>query len=252
MPQHRSVRAALTALVLVAGLSVVPFGTTTPALADTSAPRGNIGAFKQDFVQDFRTNATAGGQFAKTYANSWQPYPDGMSGMYYSGRQISAHAGFMDVVLDGKHGAAGTFGTPTGAWDRRGGKFSIRARALGGDGNGAAFMLWPTSNVWTEGEIDYPEANFEDAPMSHQHSMKKGKEVTATSASTNGSWRSWHVYSIEWIPGKYVRYLFDNRVISTVRWDVPKTSHRYMFQVGNWGKAGHLEIDWVTTYRYTG
>ncbi len=253
MPRHTSIRAVLAAMVLAAGLTIVPFGTSAPAdAAVVSAPRGNVGAFRQSFVEDFRTSAAAGGAFAKQYRNSWQPYPDGMSNMYWSGRQISAANGVMDVVLDGKHGAAGTFGTPSGAWDHRGGKFSVRAKAVGGDGNGAAFMLWPTSNVWKDGEIDYPEANFDETPMSHQHSMKAGKEMTATSQTTRVSWRDWHVYSVEWIPGKNVKYLLDGKVISTVVWDVPKTAHRYMFQTGNWGKAGHLYIDWVSTYTYTG
>lgn len=253
MPQRTSIRAAFAVAVLAAGLTIVPFGTSTPAeAAAVNAPRGNIGKFKQTFVQEFRTNAAAGGPFAKKYASSWQPYPDGMSNMYWSGKMIKARNGIMDVTLDGKHGAAGTFGSPTGAWGHKGGKFSVRAKATGGNGNGAAFMLWPTSNVWSDGEIDYPEANFEDTPMAHHHSMKPGNEVNAISTSTRVSWRDWHVYSVEWVPGKSVKYLLDGKVISTVTRDVPRTAHRYMFQVGNWGKPGHLFIDWVATYRYTG
>lgn len=253
MRQQTSIRAVLAVTVLAAGLAIVPLGSGSVAqAAATAAPRGNVGKFQQQFVEEFKTTANWGGKFAKTYAGSWQPYPDGMSNMYWSGKQIRSLNGHMDVYLDGKHGAAGTFGTPTGAWDHKGGKFSVRAKATGGVGNGAAFMLWPTSNVWSDGEIDYPESNFEDSPMSHQHSMQPGNEVMATSQTTRASWRDWHVYSIEWIPGKSVRYLLDGKVISTVTWDVPTSAHRYMFQVGNWGGKGHLYIDWVSTYTYTG
>ncbi|TCK66306.1 glycoside hydrolase family 16 protein [Curtobacterium sp. PhB136] len=244
----RFTTAAVAAVILTAALVAAPLGGG--GTAEAAVPVGNIGKFKQTFREDFKTAAPAKGKFAKTYAKSWQPYPDGMSGMYYSGSQISAHDGSMDVVLDGKHGAAGTFGTPTGAWGHVGGKFSIRARALGGKANGAAFMLWPTSNVWSDGEIDFPESNFEATPMVHHHSMVKGKEVNAISTSTGVKWKDWHVYSVEWIPGKSVTYFVDNRVISKVTKDVPKSAHRYMFQVGNWGAAGHLYIDWVTTYDY--
>jgi hypothetical protein len=249
--QKRFTRAALVAVFLTAALVAVPI--TGGATAQAAIPVGNIGKFKQTFREDFTTAATAKGKFASTYAKSWQPYPDGMgNGQYWSGSQISATGGQMVVTLDGKHGAAGTFGTPTGAWGHVGGKFTIRARAAGGDGNGAAVMLWPTSNVWADGEIDYPEGNFDATPMVYHHSMIAGKESNATSASTKASWRNWHTYSVEWIPGKSVKYILDDKVVSTVTKDVPKTAHRYMFQVGNWGAAGHLYIDWVTTYDYVG
>ncbi|MBF4591443.1 MULTISPECIES: glycoside hydrolase family 16 protein [unclassified Curtobacterium] len=246
MQKRTTMRSVLAAAVLSAALVAVPVGSGATATAATSA------TFKQTFAESFRTNAAANGPFARTYANSWQPYPDGTGGMYWSGSQISAANGVMDVKLGGAKGAAGTFGTPTGAWGHKGGKFEVRAKATGGTANGAAFILWPTSNVWSEGEIDFPESNFEATPMLHQHSMVAGQESSATSVSTGVSWRTWHTYSVEWIPGKSVRYLVDGAVVSTVTKNVPRTAHRYMFQVGNWGAAGHLYIDYVRTFSYVG
>lgn len=249
---HRRIRTTALITALVGAAVVAPLGTGTVAYAGVTAPVGDVGQFRQTFVEDFSRDASANGPFARTYANSWQPYPDGTGGMYSSGSQISARNGLMDVRLDGQHGAAGTFGTPGDAWTHVGGKFSVRAKASGGDGNGAAFILWPTSNVWSDGEIDYPEADFAGEPMLHQHSMVPGQESTATSMGTGVTWRSWHTYSVEWIPGRSVTYLLDGRVIRTITSDVPTTAHRYMFQVGNWGAPGHLFIDWVSTYTYTG
>ncbi|WP_420370407.1 glycoside hydrolase family 16 protein [Curtobacterium sp. L1-20] len=248
--EKKKKRTVLAAVVLSAAMIAVPLGQGTAASADTAAPTGNVGSFKQRFVENFSTPANAGGPFARTYAKSWQPYPDGTGGTYWSGRQVRGHDGVLDVVLDGKHGAAGTFGTPTGAWSHVGGKFSVRARATGGTGNGAAFMLWPTSNRWADGEIDFPEGNFESTPMAFQHSMTPGREASTTSTATGVSWRYWHTYSVEWIPGRSVTYLLDGRAIRTVTRDVPTTPHRYMFQVGNWGATGHLYIDWVSSYDY--
>ena len=82
----------------------------------------------------------------------------------------------------------------------------------------------------------------------YHHSMTPGSEWNAVTASTGVSWRDWHTYSVEWIPGKSVSYSVDGRTIRTVTKDVPTTAHRYMFQVGDWGASGHLFIDWVTTY----
>jgi hypothetical protein len=224
---------------------------TTPASAD-SAPTGDIGDFTQTFVENFDTTAAANGPFAKTYAGSWQPYADGTGNEYYSGSQISAHDGYMDVTLDGTHGAAGTFGTPDDAWAHVGGKFTIRARATGGTGNGVAVMLWPSSNVWADGEIDYPEGNFEDTAHVYQHSMVPGQEASAQTIATGTKWSDWHTYSEDWIPGKSMKYYLDGTLIFSTTTNVPTTGHRYMFQVGNWGAAGHFDVDWVTTYDYAG
>jgi hypothetical protein len=253
-PKYCSLKTRATVQPAACAVSSGSTGGAAPSTTTgtTSAPVGNVGAFTQSFIENFTTAAAANGPFAKTYANSWQPYADGTSGMYYSGSQVSAHDGYMDVELDGSHGAAGAFGSPNTAWARTGGKFTVRARATGGVGNGAAFMLWPSSNTWSDGEIDYPESNFEDSPMLHQHSMTAGQEVNATSLTTGASWRDWHTYSIEWIPGKSVKYYLDDALISTITVNVPTTAHRWMFQVGNWGATGDLQIDWVTAYSYNG
>jgi len=248
--QQRTKRAALAASVLSAALIAVPLGSGSVAVAGVTAPRGDIGDFKQSFVEDFSTDASANGGFAKTYDGSWQPYPD--AGIYSSGSQISAHDGLMDVKLDGSNGAAGTFGTPDGAWSHVGGKFTVKAKASGGDGNGAAFMLWPTSNTWADGEIDYPEGNFDASPTGYHHSMTPGQEANRATIGTGVDWRKWHTYSVEWIPGKSVAYLLDGKVLQKVTDDVPTKPHRYMFQVGNWGASGHLFVDWVSTYDYEG
>jgi hypothetical protein len=215
---------------------------------DIRAPIGDVGPFRQSFVEDFDTDAAADGPFAAAYARSFQPYADGTGGRYWCGSQVSARGGSMVVALDGRRGAAGAFGTPEQAWSHVGGKFSMRARATGGDGNGVAVMLWPGSDVWSHGEIDYPEGNFEDGPSVHHHSMVPGEESSAESWHPGVSWRDWHTYSTEWIPGASVRYLLDDAVVATVTEHVPTAPHRYMFQVGDWGAPGTFEIDWVTTY----
>jgi hypothetical protein len=215
--------------------------TPTPTLpAATTAPT---------FSEDFATPAAAGGQFAATYVDAWQPYPDGMSDKYYSGEVISAHDGVMDVAMDGTHGAAGTFGTQDGAWSHVGGTFSVRARATGGDGNGAAFMLWPTSNVWSEGELDFPEGTFQGTVGAFSHSLVAGQERHANGLHTTATWRQWHTYTTVWVPGESVKYYIDGELVFSDTQYVPTTAHRYMFQIGNHGAPGNLEIDWVRVWQ---
>jgi hypothetical protein len=229
--------------------------TTTPSTTpepDPAAPPFTVGTTTNPpagstFAEGFDTPAPAGGAFAATYANAWQPYPDATGGKYWSSLIASAHDGVMDVAMDGKHGAAGTFGTPTGAWSHVGGTFSIRAKASGGAANGVAVMLWPTSNVRADGELNYPEGQFDGRPTVFHHSMVPGHEDKAKRIDTHVSWRGWHTYTTDWVPGQYVKYYLDGELIGTVTENVPTTPHRYMFQIGNWGQPGHLLIDWVAT-----
>lgn len=209
-------------------------------VADTSA------APAASFVEDFTTDAVTG-LVSRLYPQSWQPYPDGTSGIYAPSKTVSVHDGVMDVALGTGAGAAGTFGSSAGAWDHVGGSFSVRAKATGGDGNGAAFMLWPTSGTWSDGEIDFPEGNFEDSPSAFHHSMTPGKEADRVQIGTGVSWRDWHTYTVDWVPGESVTYSVDGKVLDTITHDVPTTPHRFMFQVGNWGDQGNLLIDWVST-----
>ncbi|MBK0296309.1 family 16 glycosylhydrolase [Bacillus sp. S34] len=61
------------------------------------------------------------------------------------------------------------------------------------------------------------------------------------------SWRDWHTYTTQWVPGKYVKYYLDGKLVMSVTHDVPTTEHRFMFQTGFWGESGNLLIDWVAT-----
>jgi hypothetical protein len=221
-----------------------PGDDTAPA--DDSAQADLISlAPATSFVENFDLSAVTG-LVSRLYPQAWQPYPDGTSGIYEPSKTVSVHDGVMDVQLGGA-GTAGTFGSRSGAYDHVGGSFSVRAKATGGDGNGAAFMLWPSSDVWSDGEIDFPEGNFDESPSAFQHSMTPGQEVERVQLGSGVSWRDWHTYTIDWDPGKSVTYKVDGKVIGTVTHDVPTTEHRFMFQTGNWGESGNLLIDWVAT-----
>lgn len=240
---------AVTAAIVLAitdspgmGQELPTFSAPTPSPTLPASPKHT-----PTFLENFDTPAAAGGPFAATYANSWQPYADGTGGKYYSDQLISAHDGVMDVAMDGKHGAAGVFGTPDSAWTHVGGTFSIRARATGGDHNGAAIMLWPTSNIRSDGELNYPEGNFEAHPMVFHHSMIPGHEGSSIPLDTGVTWRDWHTYTMGWKPGKSVAYYLDGTLLETITTNVPTTAHRYTFQIGNRGAPGHVLIDWVST-----
>jgi len=217
----------------------------TPPDSATPVPEPVTGSAAA-FFEDFTTPAPSGGPFATTYAQAWQPYQDGTGGKYFSGPLVSAHDGVMDVAMDGSRGAAGVFGPAETAWARTGGTFSIRVRVTGGAGNGTAIMLWPTSNDASEGELDFPEGSFAGSPEMFHHSMTPGHAASAQQVRTDASWRDWHTYTTVWEPGRSVSYFLDGDLLATITTDVPTTPHRYTFQIGDSGSAGHVLIDWVS------
>lgn len=226
-----------------------------------AAPTAAVAGFTKGFVENFDTPAAAGsgaGQFATVYANSWTNYA--ASGTMSPLTQISAHDSVFDLAMDGAHAAAGWFGPSATSQSYQGGRFSMRAKCIGAWGNGPAIMIWPSSNTWAEGEIDFPESvsgdgksGFQDAPWIHHHKMVAGQESQAQDVPLNVSWRDWHEYACEWYPpGKgptpstgSVTYYVDGVQVYTTTTDVPTTAHRYTVQVGDYGSAGNLYIDWV-------
>lgn len=214
------------------------------------------------FTEDFNTVASAG-QAYSTYAGAISGYGD--SGNYRTGN-VSAHDGMLDIAMPGGTAtSAGTggvivIGPSTTRWARLFGRFSVRFKAVGASQSGAAFMLWPSSNKWSDGEIDYPEGSFGgNIQMFHhptpcypdQNSPVAGQPYCGTNAAwadTKTSWRDWHVASTEWKRDS-VSYYLDGALIKTVTTSVPLTNHRFTIQAADSGagvtEAGNLLIDWV-------
>jgi hypothetical protein len=254
---------------VVKTLDITNFRSNTNVLGigtPTSAPATDPAGFTRVFTENFGTTAPSGtgtSSFLNVYANSIQPY-DEVSPTYQQRALLSAHDGVLDVAMDGARGAAFAFGTAATANSRLGGRFAMRAKAIGAFGNGPAVMIWPSrtsDGPWSDGEIDFPESvsgpggfqGFQDTPWIHHHQMNVDMQL-AQDVNLLVSWRDWHVYSVEWyLPGKgpapstgmVIYYVDEVEVFRTTK-DVPTTVHRYMMQVGAYGSPGNMYIDWVT------
>ncbi len=224
--------------IFVAIALVLSGGTAASAATDVTKE----GSFFLGFNNTYKP-----GKLAAGYKNYWQPYPNGMSGKYYSNDIVSTHDGYMDVAFTKGKGAAGTFGSPSKAYSHIGGTFSIRLKATGGATNGIAVMLWPSSDDWGDGEIDYPEGGLNSETHIFHHWMAPKDSSKAYHKGLGNKWGSWHTYTVKWDPGKSVKYYLDGKLVWTVTEDVPTSEHRFMFQTSNNGSKGHLLIDWVRT-----
>jgi len=166
---------AFPAIVAVA--AVVAFGAASAAQAKTTLK----------FDETFDTPARLG-SFADIYGDRFDSY-DGAHdtsghGSYDSGRTLSVHDGVLDIWLHStrqsgrwKHWVAAIlpkWGCPDGSansWtgddgrrvchDFRYGRVQITSavdRHYSPTGYKTAWLLWPASNRWADGEIDYPES----------------------------------------------------------------------------------------------
>ncbi len=166
-----SIVAALTVAVLavgaVADVSAPPSASAAPtSITTTSAPKGTVvstvGPGSRPTGRTSPTAAPAGGVAAK--------YPgmglyDGFSdtsgqGRYTPSKVLSVQNGALDFWLRSDRGqplAAAVM--PDGyAPHRSAGRVSIRYKTTKTPGYKFVVILWPSSDRWTRGEIDWPEA----------------------------------------------------------------------------------------------
>lgn len=244
-----------------------PVPTPTPA-PSTSVPKGDITSngttWTPVMTQDFTANA-ATGEVPTKYNNSFPVYPDGTGdGKYLPGQTLSVHDSMLDLNL--KHignvdaGAAGQFIQPNGEWAYTGGRFDIRFKASGNPaGYGAAFMLWPENNNWGEGEIDFPEGELTSKTNLYQHALGANPYDKTLQAEGLTNWSDWHTATVEWLPGKTLRYYMDGKLVGqeTNPKNVPTTPHAWVVQAAAMDQSangapdasnGHLYIDWAVAY----
>jgi len=254
-------------------VTAIPVGPVAPAplvAPITTMPLGNLPGWTQNATQDFTTPAALG-QVGAVYGADMRGYSGFTDtsghGTYSPDTVLSASNGSLDYYL---HSSAGrpqvATPVPFGYAGQTYGRYSVRFKSDDLPGYKIAFLLWPTSNNWNEGEIDWPEGNLASAMMPHSaqkgsisaNGMKFDPLTSYATSSTNSS--SWHVATTEWTPG-VVKFFWDGVLVSQtiVPAGVPATKFRWTLQaetmtdgaIPSTSTAGHLQVDWVVQYAYT-
>ncbi len=236
----------------------------------TAMPTGDIPGWRQTYAQDFNTPAALGrvGQVYGQELRGYSGHADTSgNGTYSPDLVLSASGGKLDFFLHtagGKPRVAAVL--PFGYDGQKYGRYSIRFRSDPLPGYKIAFMLWPTSNDWNEGEIDWPEGNLNGHMLATSRvkgSLEDGvmdvDPPVHRYSPTDSS--DWHVATTEWSPGK-IKWFWDGELVSetTLRSGVPNTNFRWTLQaeteVGDGATrpsgqvAGHLQVDWAVQYAY--
>jgi len=246
-----------------------PTPTPVPTNPAGTIPTGNVSSNGVNWVpvmsEDF-TKTAGTNEVATKYKDTFPVYPDGSGdGKYLPGQVLTAHDSVLDFHM--RHignvdaGAAGQFISNTGDWAYTGGRFSIRFKATGNAaGYGSAFILWPESQNWGEGEIDFPEGELTGNTNLYQHNLGNNPGGTSLQKEGISNWSDWHTATVEWVPGKTLRYYMDGKLIAqeTNPANIPTTMHSWVVQTGPMdGSAngapdssdGHLLIDWAVAYK---
>lgn len=221
-------------------------------------PVGDLPGWHQVFGEDF-TKPLAKGSFPGAYAAKWTSYhgfrDTSGNGMYNQGI-ISAHNGEMDLnmrMINGVPQGAAPSPIVTGPWKGQiYGRYTVRYRSDWLPGYGAGWLLWPDSNNWNDGEIDFPEGGLAGTMMAHNHCV--GNPANNCLVVDSGvTFINWHTATIEWSPAG-VFFILDGKVIGSDTRNIPRKPMHLVLQTGTSGKLpsasanGHVLIDWVSVY----
>jgi len=262
-----------TALTFTVAATVTsPVMATPTAAAPTNAsamPVGNLPNWTQNYSEDF-TTAAARGSVDAVYGSPMAGY-NGFSdtsghGTYDPGSVLSVSNGALDYYLHTENGrprvAAPVLNNYAG---QTYGRYSVRFRSDKLPGYKIAFLLWPETDDWNEGEIDWPEGNLGDrmSPASaikgsYSNGSVKFDPPNRVYSATDST--GWHIATTEWTPGG-VQWFWDGQLVgsTTQPAGVPDTDFRWVLQAEtaldgstpSADTAGHLQVDWAVSYAYS-
>jgi hypothetical protein len=246
---------------------------TVPASAPggVAMPAGNLPGWTQVFADDFTTPAPLGTFTSSVYGQRWFPYgpykDTSGRGTYDASKTVSVANGVLDINVhteNGTHYVAALVPHQPQAWGQTYGRYSFRFRADTLPGYKMVAILWPDSDNWGEGEIDFPEVtHLVTNEKMYANVYQKGNTVTyqpgpasrlTSAAPANAS--GWHTATIEWLPGSVAVWL-DDAPLGTFTQGIPDTSFHLVFQIETNlvdappadSVAGHIQLDWVTFYQ---
>ncbi|MBT2501073.1 glycoside hydrolase family 16 protein [Curtobacterium sp. ISL-83] len=249
----------------------VPVTASTPAPAPapggTGLPSGSVTSngriWKQAYKQDFTTPAALG-QFGTVYPSigTYNGYSDTSGqGKYTPGRVLSVANGNLDFWLHSENGQPLVAAVlPDDYAPHTTGRVSIRYKTTNTDGYKFVGMMWPSSDNWNEGEIDWPEADLGGTPRPASAvpgtfsnggmSFQPSTQMFADSDTT-----SYHVATTEWDKG-IVRFYWDGKLVASTTKAVPTTPFRVTLQaetaIGEGtvpaSSSGHVDIDWISIW----
>lgn len=239
--------------------------TARESLSGEGMPIGDLPGWRQVFADDFDTDVPLG-EFPATVRERWFAYPEGWldtsrNGHYAPGRVISAGGGVLRIGVrnDGTRNLVSApvprLHGPGVQGGLRYGRYAVRFRADPVPGFKVAWLLWPDSERWADGEIDFPEGELDGTIGAFLH--HRGDPEEQQVFTSGATFTRWHTAVIEWTSAE-VRFLLDGEPLGRVtdRAIIPDRPMHWVLQTETalsgrrpeHGVAGHVELDWVAAY----
>lgn len=256
-------------------------GTTANTHSATIAlkPLGAANDPQSDFgeriiFEDFNTPATEGSGFWSAYPDlahypgGGSPWSDTSGNGRYSGDYVSAANGNMRIRMLTESGfprvAAVQHLIPGESNPFIGqlyGRYEVRAKVLEPAAQfKIAWLLWPDSGDWNDGEVDFPEVTFTDGSSTvwaFNHETDGTPAENSTAYNTGVTPYDWHVYAIEWEPGA-IRFYLDGELVATDTSHIPNVAMHWVLQCetalsGGAPDAGTIcviDVDYIAVWTY--
>jgi hypothetical protein len=258
--------------VAVIGLVCALVVSAWPLLTQGRAPVGDLAAdaqgpagWTQVFVDDFSVSgpADAAGNLP---GGRWWGYPAGTpitnssNGLYDAGRVVRVQDGRM--VFTGSATGANAYGAvmaphiPSQTY----GRYDVRYRYRDVEVAGfkSVWMLWPDSDDWGEGEIDFAEYSSEtsDRVSAAVHQACGVTPCPFVTDEVEIDPLAWHTATAVWSPGQVTTYL-DGRKVTSTTTGVPDTPMHLLLQfeasskgeTAQQGSSATVQVDWISVYR---
>ena len=236
----------------------------TPAAAPASAsgvaaPTTDLTGWRLKLSEDFNKNAPLG-SFASTYPG-WSGYDGGHdtsgNGTYNSATTTSVSGGVLDKNLHTQNGSPQVMALTVPGSAQTYGRYAVRFKTDSIPGYKVAWLLWPSSENWSQGEIDFPEADLDGSVGGFSHDVNGTPSRNAWGIDSGTAIDSgWHTAVVEWTPDRLTFNLDDKSWSTTDRSALPKDPMRWVLQTETSldGKmpsssvSGHIDIDWVAMW----
>lgn len=255
-------------------------GDTTPS-SDTMPTASSVSSgnhvWALSSTNDFPTNVAEGGfrtayPSVATYTEEQGDTGTGVTGGKYStNKTVSVVNGILTVnqrVISGTPYGAMILADNYGSHTYGRAQFRSRQTDVAGLG-GFKFvpLWWPSSDVWNEGEIDWPEADHGGKPRpasaipgSYNSTTGNMSFYPVDSIYADYDTSGWHVYTVEWAPDA-ISFYQDGRIVQrmAITAGIPTKPMRFGFQAETWinegtvptAAVGKVELDWVVIYDLT-
>lgn len=235
--------------------------TSAPGSAEAAGaalPVGDLPGWRQVFTDGFDTDVPEGSFTSSAYGQRWHAYdgfPDTFGVGEYSDDVLSVSGGALRMrwhTRDGVPLVSGIVPLVDGRWGGHvGGRYSVRFRAeQPSHGYSAAFLAWPDSNTWADGEVDFAEGALDGGVRAYHH-CPGDPESHCGSAETTAPWDEWHVATAEWTHSGVTYSLDGVRLVRST--DVPVDPMHVVLQGyvrPGWdaGRDAVVQVDWISIW----